>query len=295
MAAVDPPQACSKKAPLIKFNMPPESGPFTRFQSLPKEMQDRIWAASLSDPGMHFLRLVSPSSHHPWTINMSQAWLWDYDGMTAHQRLEMDVQYQLIAENALFKEACTLRPIESNPLAENSYSRVIRDTLANIQSTCSSAKEFHRFTISRPGVLRLTDDKNITMLRGASDVVFLEYLPDSTYRKSASLRVKIDCPALALIRRVAVRYSHTWTVETDEDVACPSCGAIHHTDHFPQRCPHHLYQFLATSFPNLEQVWLVDYMMLPREKSKSSHHDWRSSKSPAHVVQRWMGRSPCWP
>ncbi|CAG9938773.1 unnamed protein product [Clonostachys rosea f. rosea IK726] len=250
----------------FRFSIPDILRTFTLFPSLPAELRQEIWHSVISEPGIHFVKFGDGNSKLTWVSRPSQ-------------RLESTVEgwhYQALVKQRARRERregslkriadARLTPLESNHKADISNYKTLREELARISAVCKESASFVSSLLSRPGTLSF-ESGGLLSLQESQDVVYIEYFPIGIYQTGCALAVDPFCPELQKIRRVAVRFCHQW--QHDElPVRCAFCRQVH-TSGTRKSYPTHLYQFLARCFPNLEQVWLIDYFLRPRAAGNS--------------------------
>ncbi|KAF4121686.1 hypothetical protein GMORB2_1525 [Geosmithia morbida] len=267
----------------FSFDIPPCLKQFAYFTLLPQELQDRIWAAAIPDPGIHFLRVHGPAHRFAWVrprLGVSPPW----SVRSSYEDVKAEMEEEARYERRGREIHCTLQPLAADPRADKSQYMVVASRLSGIAQQDAKARRWVDFVREQPRPLKLTPhDGRATILASNlhRDVVFLEYLDDSRHRTDHVLAVHIVCPDLDRIRRVAFRYCHEWKRSRCESRSCPGCGRIHSSRVERGICPHHLYQFLGRHLPHLEEVWLVDYLMLPREPTRRG-----GSPGPPDAVRR---------
>ncbi|KAG8413449.1 hypothetical protein J3459_015395 [Metarhizium acridum] len=267
----------------IKFYVPEECRTFTEFPRLPPEVRQRIWETYLSTPGVHFLKLQTKEGDWSWTERRMQ----DAFTMQETEGTEDGEEMPTVLENDRMPreshQACLI-PVGPCPRADVSQYQALRRQLAILSRTCVESRNVARRLADRPETLRLGNGSIVSLGR-SSDLIYLDYFPQSLYQSSGNLETIPDCPDLARIKRVAVRFSHTWW-PTKKLCTCDSCrksnGLIHRGVY-----PAHLYQLLARHFPNLEEFFFIDYFIV--HKGRCQHkHDGTSVKGPTIRTKRFQ-------
>ncbi|VUC36453.1 unnamed protein product [Clonostachys rosea] len=275
----------------FRFHIPDILRTFTLFASLPAELRHDIWHNAISDPGIHFVKFGDENAKLTWVSRPSQ-------------RLESAVEgwhYQALVKQRARRERregslkripdVSLTPLESNHRADISHYKALREELAKISTVCKESASFVSSLLSRPGTLTF-ENGGLISLQDSQDVVYIEYFPMSIYQTGCALAVDPFCPQLDKIRRVAVRFCHQW--QHDElPVRCGFCRQVH-TSGTRKSYPTHLYQFLARCFPNLEQVWLIDYFLRPRAAGNSNSSVPKEENDPAKdSIERNLHKFRC--
>ncbi|KAG6026748.1 hypothetical protein E4U41_001180 [Claviceps citrina] len=248
----------------IKFHVPDECRNFVLFSFLPVEIRQRIWEAYLSAPGIHFVRLQTSDGSWSWGETHTPrpaAAAGDGHGATSDEIAR--VVNSDGKERKRF-DTCFV-PVGPCPRADVSQYKALRRQLATLSRTCHESRAVVKRLCNRPDTLRVNDGQ-ILCLGMSSDVVYLEYLPTHLYQRNGNLESIPDCPGLKHIRRLAVRFSHTWI----PPVASCSCGVCKGSqdDSRSGSCPAHLYQFLVRHLPNLEEFFFVDYFIVHKSCSE---------------------------
>lgn len=166
-----------------------------------------------------------------------------------------------------------LQSMESEPKGDFSHYVTVRKQLEKLRNICRESRNLAMSLRDRPRALRFTGTSHIVQrfhtiaLAGSNDVFYLEYLPYRLFSSGCGLAVIPNCPQLANVRQVAVRFCHEWK-DPNAVMPCPECGIIHRNS-YEHKYPRHLYHFLARCLPNLEQFWFIDYFMQPKHHSES--------------------------
>ncbi|KAM4060675.1 RNAse P Rpr2/Rpp21/SNM1 subunit [Hirsutella rhossiliensis] len=257
----------------FKFHLPAECRSFTLFPRLPIEVRHKIWEAYLSDPGINFVKLQI--CDRGWRSQRVPLRSISLGTVTARSQEPVDddsgsgldaVDLMVIQKDFNPRPFIHAKLAAQNPHWRGDASRyeVLYRQLAVLSMTCVESANLVKNLVSRPGVLRM-ENGNILTLDNSPDLVFLDYLPNNVYQFNFTLDIRLFCPGLDLVRRVAVRFSHTW--KSERDTHCHSCTIPNH--HAGTRTyPIHLYQFLARCLPNLEEFYFVDYFVVPRDKQQ---------------------------
>ncbi|KAG5952182.1 hypothetical protein E4U53_001453 [Claviceps sorghi] len=253
----------------IKFNVPEECRNFLLFGLLPLEIRHRIWEAFLSSPGIHFVRLQTSQGSWSWTDSHAprpaEAAAVDWQQSTSDGMSRV-----LIADRkAREKHDTCFVPVAPCPKADISHYKTLRKQLATLSRTCYESRTFVKRLCNRPDTLRVNDGQ-ILCLGRSLDVVYLEYLPIQLYQLDGNLESIPDCPGLKHIKRLAVRFSHTW-VPPKEPCPCGVCKGTQDASHFGS-CPAHLYQFLVRHLPSLEEFFFVDYFIVHKSRSEPANN-----------------------
>ncbi|KAM0417061.1 hypothetical protein ACHAPT_012967 [Fusarium lateritium] len=247
--------------PPVKFEIPENCRTFSPFPRLPPELRHQIWEATLTTPGMHFLKV--DTDYHP--ASGRGRW-WTREWASPHELLEDEDENADPVALEVKREARpisvqygSLRPLYPTRQADISYYTSLHQQLAKLSVTCNEAAAIAKSLASRPDTFRL-DNGRIISLGCSSDVIYLEYVPPDVFESGFSFNRTLHCEGLDQIRKVAVRYCHKWN-EQPTPRRCPNCGQLHHTAD-AVKYPNHIYRFLAQYLPNLEQFYFVDYFIL---------------------------------
>lgn len=248
----------------IKFHIPDECRTFTIFQRLPPEIRQAIWEAYLSTPGVHFLKLQTHQGDWDWTgrrIPHPAA------AGTTEEIEETDRIGDLVKEDKRPRQRhpTCLRPVSPSPKADVSQYIALRRQLAVLSRTCVESRNVAERMRGRPETLKLADGQLISLGK-SSDLIYLDYFPPSLYQSDGNLETVPDCPDLKRIKRVAVRFEHTWR-PTRQPCLCSSCNKGTLPSH-KGIYPAHLYQMLARHFPNLEEFFFIDYFSVHRSSAQ---------------------------
>ncbi|KAK2595072.1 hypothetical protein QQS21_007203 [Conoideocrella luteorostrata] len=251
---------------LIKFNVPEECRDFTLFQLLPPEIRDRIWELYLSTPGVHFVKLQTRCGSWRWTESRAT-------GPVAPAVVPAVVDEEDEISNVLKADlhpreehkAC-LMPVGPCPKADVSQYTTLRRQLAILSRTCTESRYVVKRLSNRPDTLRVHNGQIISLGR-SSDVLYMEYLPSNLYQSNCNLETVPDCPGLQHIKRLSVKFSHTWT-PAKEPCSCVACKGRIGRSH-GGIYPSHLYQFLARHLPSLEEFFFIDYFIVHKSRCQS--------------------------
>ncbi|TWU74019.1 hypothetical protein ED733_001054 [Metarhizium rileyi] len=248
----------------IKFDILEECRAFTVFQRLPPEIRQRIWEAYLSAPGVHFLKLQTRDGDWSWTERRMH----NFSNFEASEDVDEEGEMAKVLErDRLPRESHQARliPVGPFPKADVSHYKTLRKQLAILSRTCIESRSVVKRLENRAETLKL-DNGSIISLGRSSDLIYLDYFPLSLYQRNGNLETIPDCPDLSHIKRVAVRFSHTWR-PTKNLCKCDSCrksARLIHQGFYPA----HLYQLLARHFPNLEEFFFIDYLIVHRSRSQ---------------------------
>lgn len=254
--------------PLFKFVLPDQCRSFTLFPRLPVEIRHKIWEAYLSEPGINFVKLqvcnrvsrssgayslLCPVELGSLAANQGLAGAGTRHGLDAFDLMviQMDHQPSPLLHAVLVAQS-------PNRKADVSRCEAVHRQLAVLAQTCVESASLVKSLVLRHGVLRLQNSR-IVALDGSPDLVVLDYLPTEIYHYGCTLDIGIFCLGLELIRRVAVRFSHSWRPCHH---AISSSDERADTDNYPI----HLYQFLARCLPSLEEFYFIDYFMVPKQE-----------------------------
>lgn len=251
----------------IKFNVPEECRNFMLFRHLPPEIRQRIWATYLSTPGVHFVKLQTSDGSWRWTESHTTRSNAASTAAMGQKRRVPDEISRVIMSDAKPRErydTCFI-PVGPCPKADVSHYKTLRRQLATLSRTCVESRTVVKRLCNRPDTLRASDGQIISLGR-SSDVVYLEYLPAHLYQGNGNLETIPGCPGLNHVKRLAVRFSHTW-IPAKKSCACSTCKSSQARAH-PGFCPAHLYQFMVRHLPNLEEFFFVDYFIVHKSKSE---------------------------
>ncbi|KAG5984589.1 hypothetical protein E4U55_004140 [Claviceps digitariae] len=256
----------------IKFHVPEQCRNFVLFGRLPLEIRHRIWEAYLSSPGIHFVRLQTSQgswswaeSHAPRPASAAAA---AFDG----QQSASDAISRVVLSDGEAREkydTCFV-PVGPCPKADVSHYKTLRKQLAILSRTCYESRTVVKRLCNRPDTLRVNDGQ-ILCLGRSFDVVYLEYLPTQLYQQDGNLESIPDCPGLKHIKRLAVRFSHTW-IPPKEPCPCGACKGAQDASRFGS-CPAHLYQFLVRHLPNLKEFFFVDYFIVHKSRAEPANSE----------------------
>lgn len=256
----------------FKFHVPAECRSFTLFPRLPIEIRHKIWEAYLSDPGINFVKLHF--CHRGWQserVPLRPFTLGDVSTSTQEppDHDSGGVGLTVIQKDFKPRPLVHAKLVALNPYwkADTSHYEELYRQLAALSMTCAESASLVKSLVSRAGVLRM-ENGNIITLDNSPDLVFLDYLPSDVLQFNFSLDIRLFCPGLELIRRVAVRFNNSW--KSANLAHCASCIASKHgagTRFYPV----HLYQFLARCLPSLEEFYLVDYYIVPTAKNEGQN------------------------
>lgn len=242
----------------LKFKIPHDAGIFHRFLELPVELQQMIWHATVNDPGIHFYKVNGLA-----LLNAANVW-WPNTLHAPMYNAAEDAAEDFFLQHLKVGLGCE----ENNPEADISQHVVVCEQLYRLLGVDKMTLEFVCFLAGHPDTVSLTPYGGPTMLAGTCDAVCLSYLPNELYMTNCGLPVSFDSTELADIRRVALRYSHQWTLGRRRGRRAGSIESQRFVMR-PPVLPRHVYQFLARSFPDLDEVWFIDYMMLPKKAEDS--------------------------
>ncbi|PNY29212.1 Uncharacterized protein TCAP_00870 [Tolypocladium capitatum] len=256
----------------VKFKIPDGCRLFTPFPRLPPEIRQQIWEAYLTNPGINFVKLETLDPRWRWGMPTARSQVPGSGGGSNGKGGELpgDVDdVDMVVRN----EARIRRVWHAKLVSEcrdgradiSNYQELYRQ-LDTLSRTCFESMRLMQSLVSRPGVLTLSN-RRIVALGESPDLVYLEYLPPEFYHTNCNLDFKLDCPGLDLIRRAAVRFSHSWYPNKVSSI-CRWCGKPHEGLE-PGHYPAHLYQFLARYMPKLEDFYLIDYFIVPRTKEEN--------------------------
>ncbi|KAG6298914.1 hypothetical protein E4U45_004788 [Claviceps purpurea] len=258
----------------IKFHVPEEYRSFVLFRFLPIEIRQRIWEAYLSSPGIHFVRLQTGQGSWNWTE--AQTPRPAAAAVTAAQQSSSEFAPDHISrvilsdDEAKEKHDVCFVPVAPCFKADVSHYKTLRRQMATLSQTCFESWTVVQRLCRRPDTLRVNDGQ-ILCLGKSFDVVYLEYLPVRLYQRSGNLESIPDCTGLQHIKRLAVRFSHTWK-PPQEPCPCGFCkGAI--DDSRSGACPAHLYQFLVRHLPSLEEFFFIDYFIVHRSRAEPANEE----------------------
>ena len=272
----------------FQFPIPPSARTFDPFASLPVEVRHAIWELCVSVPGMHFLRLVPRVGQHDPVDAADATYVADLSGQSGSEdalsAMDLDsittvTDEQSSTDNTVREDSddqddmqevdvlpaqiwrAALAPLFPAAQADLSYYMTLNKQMACLSATCADADRAMKHLLRGRNVLRLRSGSNrVISLDCARDVVCLDYAGPEQVQSGCAMPYRIDCPELAMIRRVAVRYCHAW--ETPRSgMGCSHCGVVY--DPLTRYAyPVHLAQFLARHFPRLEAVYFIDYLIL---------------------------------
>ena len=220
----------------IKFSLPASAQYFTPFSRLPVELRLQIWEDAIYDPGMNFVKVAYqpfpriPGSHH--------------------------------AGAAPPICRASLAPIYAHSKAEVSHYARLNTIMRNLSLACAESRRVVRRFVSHPDTIRLGSGHILTAL-DSEDVICLDYIPADPFMNGCRIVTDVDCPGLDRVRHVAVRYCHKWETQAP---FCAQCGRVHCSES-QKNLPLHMYQFLARHMPNLQTVYLIDFLILRRDQS----------------------------
>lgn len=246
---------------------------FHLFSQLPRELQQMVMMENVADPGVHFLKLED----HPG-INFENMWVRTRDFPKA------DPGFDALFDGLMFDVPSSLKPQASRNSNDRSWYMAVREHLSRVMRVDGSILDYVDSVIFLQGVSRLTYDTRLTMLPRTNDLVCIEYVHRNLYNHGFSFSCFYHCEKLREIKRVALRFSHEWTLKSNGRGLCPGCGGYHKHLAGKRVLPRHVYQFLARSFPSLEEVWFIDYRMTPKEAGADhvSLNKGKSSQSLPH-------------
>lgn len=276
----------------IKFHVPEEYRSFVLFRFLPIEIRQRIWEAYLSSPGIHFVRLQTHQGSWSWTEARTPR---PAAAVTAAQQSSSEFASDHISrvilsdDEAKEKHDVCFVPVAPCFKADVSHYKTLRRQMATLSQTCFESRTVVQRLCRRPDTLRVNDGQ-ILCLGRSFDVVYLEYLPVRLYQRSGNLESIPDCTGLQHIKRLAVRFSHTWK-PPQEACACAFCkGAL--DDSRSGACPAHLYQFLVRHLPSLEEFFFMDYFIVHRSRTEPVNEESLAAQAARwYVWTSWISRS----
>lgn len=285
MSKSQPPRLPPEPKDHVRFELPPALQTFTCFSRLPQELQDEIWESAVNDPGVHWINLRH-SSMDLWGFRTPSAPP-PSSGSPLPKEDEDPIRLECELESS-FSSTSPLLVHPENMLADKSWHLYVDKQLTTMAITSQLSREhvermrrtadISRKTISDEG------SRRFLVLDASRDLVFLEYLPANLYQSGCGLGIFFENERLSRFRNIAVRYHPEWNVNTESAKCCPQCGRFHRTSRTVT--PRHLYHFLARNFPNLETVWLVDYMMIQREKPIGRSRGYDCERPPRHGRQQ---------
>ncbi|KAG5999350.1 hypothetical protein E4U54_001900 [Claviceps lovelessii] len=250
----------------IKFHVPEECRDFVLFGLLPMEIRHRIWEAYLSTPGIHFVRLQTRQGSWSWTDNHAPRSTTAAAVGEQQQSSSDDISRIVLSDDEPRQKYDTcFVPVAPCPKADVSHYKTLQRQLAILSQTCYESRAVVKRLCDRPDTLRANDGQ-IVCLGRSFDVVYLEYLPPRLYQQDGNLESIPDCPGLKHIKRLAVRFSHTW-VPPKEPCPCGVCKGAQDASRFGS-CPAHLYQFLVRHLPSLEEFFFVDYFIVHKSRAE---------------------------
>lgn len=250
----------------VQFKVPDGCRLFTPFQRLPPEIRQQIWVAYLTNAGVNFVKLETSDPRWRWGMPTARTPA-PGSGKGSQLSSYMD-DIDMVVQN----EAGIQRTWHAELVAQSkdyradisNYEEVYRQ-LVILAWTCVESASLVRSLGNRPGVVKLGNGDIVT-LDNSPDLVYLDYLPPEFYHTNGNLDFKLDCPGLEMIRRAAVRFCHSWHPKKMSDI-CRSCGKPHGGLE-PGHYPAHLYQLLARYMPKLEELYLIDYFIVPKTEEE---------------------------
>ncbi|KAH7320859.1 hypothetical protein B0I35DRAFT_407890 [Stachybotrys elegans] len=276
-----PPPALEVERPPLRFIMPPDLLTFHPFPRLPPEIRFKIWEDVLVTSQIHFLKLQSPSywRTHAWGPPAAPP----NDGSEEENPVAREVKYEVLPGRSWHTGLMPNFYFTSDQRGR--YYSETRRQIKHLELTCKESAQVVKNLVRRSKRVSLRDDTSL-MLAHSSDMVCLEYMPDSVYDGGCSLDVKIYCHGLETIRRVAMRFSHVWG-EVGTSQLCSWCRG-NHREADGREYPSHIYQFLARHVPSLEEFFLIDYYSIPKRNEAPA------APSNARVCKWYMNsRSYC--
>ncbi|KAG6007119.1 hypothetical protein E4U21_006303 [Claviceps maximensis] len=257
----------------IEFHVPEECRSFVLFRFLPLEIRQRIWEAYLSTPGIHFVRLQTSQGSWSWTDSHApRSAAAAAAAAVGEQQSTLDEISRVVISDGKTREkhdTCFI-PVGPCPKADVSHYKTLRKQLAILSRTCYESRAVVKRLCRRPDTLR-THDGQILCLGKSFDVVYLEYLPTQLYQQDGNLESIPDCWGLKHIKRLAVRFSHTW-IPPKEPCPCGVCKGALDASRFGS-CPAHLYQFLVRHLPSLEEFFFVDYFIVHKSRAEPASNE----------------------
>lgn len=256
----------------VHFELPPAFQTFTLFSRLPLELRDEIWESTVSDPGVHWLRLEHREMNF-WAIQPVFA-ASSASNLFSKEEEDDKIKHECASERPPFDAEAVLAHPE-NQLVDKSWHLHVDKQMAAMSATNQLAREHVERMLKRADINQVTRNREgsrrFLVLDASRDLAFIEYLPVHRYQSDCMLRVFFEAEHFSKFRNVAVKYHPDWHVDADAASCCPQCGRFHGTTR--AILPRHLYHFLARTFPNLETVWLVDYMMVQKNTPMECHID----------------------
>lgn len=236
---------------IIRFDIPPTLRQFCPFPRLPAELQDMIWQETFAEPGINFMNLV------PELIENTSQW---FIAPTFRPRT---VAEEVAAEpETLRLSLCALEPVICQVEGDRSNYITLRKQVQKMLLISEMSQAFIRTQLKSKSIL-WDRERRVLSMNAAQDVFFINYINESDRHIGAGFNVQPLCAELHGIVQVAVRFNHMWKMPAGNQI-CPTCFRVHFGPSDKCHYPRHLYQFLARCFPNLEQVWIVDYHMRPK-------------------------------
>ncbi|KAH7347432.1 hypothetical protein B0T11DRAFT_302647 [Plectosphaerella cucumerina] len=218
----------------IKFSLPASAQYFTPFPRLPIELRLQIWEDAIYQPGMNFLRISYNS--------------------TIPRRLRNNVPFPPIRK-------ATLQPMYHHPEAEDSQFYNLNNVLENLSLACAESNRVVRRFKQHPDTIKLPDGRVVTALDSHDTICLDEYVPQNLFTSGCRILTDVDCFGLDRIRHVAIRYCYNWESKGPH---CFECFRRHSVD-TKKALPLHVYQFLVRHMPNLQTVYLIDFLILRRD------------------------------
>lgn len=218
----------------IKFSLPASAQYFTPFPRLPIELRLQIWEDAIYQPGMNFLRISYNS--------------------TASRRFRNSGPFPPIRK-------ATLQPMYHHPEAEDSQFYNLNHVLENLSLACAESNRVVRRFKQHPNTIKLPDGRVVTALDSHDTICLDEYVPQNLFTSGCRILTDVNCFGLDRIRHVAIRYCYNWETKGPH---CFECFRRHSVD-TKKALPLHVYQFLVRHMPNLQTVYLIDFLILRRD------------------------------
>lgn len=233
----------------LKFAIPASAQYFTPFARLPVELRLQIWEDAIYDPGMNFLRIA-------------------YEPAPRARG-----QHHAGAAPPVCK--ASLSPLYPHEKAEVSHYTRLNQVLSRLNNTCAESRRVVQQFLKHPNTIKLHDGRVLTA-RDSADVICLDYIHTDLFTSGCRILTDVDCPGLDRIRHIGIRYCHKWETASP---FCGQCGRVHCTDS-SKNFPLHIYQFLARHMPNLQTVYLIDFLILRRSRQDAVEESPGSDKPP---------------
>lgn len=265
----------------LRFDIPPTLRPFQLFPFLPVETQDAIWEATLEEPGINFMSLV------PETNEGALGWF--VSPLIAPRTVQEEVALE---PDTLRQPPCTLEPVIPEAKGDESNYMAVREQIQKLHIISQNSATFIRTFLKSRNVFR-NRRCHILSVHPEEDVFFINYINESDRYNGAGFSVQPVCAELDRIVQVAVRFNHVWKMPRGDHI-CPVCFWVHTDPRDKSHYPRHLYQFLARCFPNLRQVWIVDYLMRPKLEEGNLLQSGGSGSPSAKPVLKGTRKTHSW-